>query len=46
MFQSDIRQIINYIEVFFRTYSTEISYNTIEKHSGSAKDTSLIMNHF
>ena len=44
--QGDIRQILSYVEMFFRTVSKTITYDSVEKSSAKSKDLSLMMNHF
>lgn len=46
LLQGDIRQTLSYVEVFFRTVSKTITYDSVERSSAQSKDLSLMMNHF
>ena len=41
-----MRQILDYLEIFFRTVSKQIGYEMVEKNHPETKDISVLMNHF
>lgn len=45
-FNNDMRQILSYLELIFKTVSSHITLNTLGNRSKYAKDSSVMINHF
>lgn len=45
-FQNDMRQLLSYLQVVFRTVSKRITVDALSARSRSAKDANVMINHF
>lgn len=45
-FQNDMRQILGYLELVFRTASRKVTMETLSSRQSHAKDASVMINHF
>lgn len=45
-FQNDMRQILSYLELIFRTVSKRITVDALSSRGRHAKDSAVMINHF